>query len=236
MDSPISEPKPDEVIIQVVVSGCNPKPQRLETSRHKTFHNPKDTSLESTELGIKPELPLARRYTEAAAVPLAGLTAALGLYAPVPLVIYGAASAVGVYAVQFAASSNIHSTIAVAGKSIAYVEKFIDRSKSDPILDFQEGDDAKVKGIEKVFEGTQLLYALGAVMAEEFKVAVGWPSSKEDEVPSYIAEKLLFIGSAHKEDANFGYMFCRYLGRGLQAGWFKPQPQEMTPGGLNGIK
>lgn len=65
---------------------------------------------------------------EAAAVPLAAMTAAIGLYAklglpqpwtpatePIPLLIYGAASSVGAYAVQLARKSNIHPLICVAG-------------------------------------------------------------------------------------------------------------------------
>jgi hypothetical protein len=101
---------------------------------------------------------------EGAAIPLAALTAALGLYARLrlpepwlpasegqktPLVIYGASSAVGSYALQYAVKSNIHPIITIAGRAQAHVEKFIDRSKGDTIIDYRSGDEAVVKGIKE---------------------------------------------------------------------------------------
>src|ERR1700760_4347774 len=95
---------------------------------------------------------------EGAAIPLAALTAACGLYAklrlpepwlpatkPIPLVIYGASSAVGYYTIQFALRSNIHPLICVAGKASAHVEKLLDRSKGDTIVDYRGGNDAVVQ-------------------------------------------------------------------------------------------
>lgn len=66
------------------------------------------------------------------------MTAAIGLYLrlglpepwrpatqDLPLVVYGAASAVGSYVIQLAQRSNIHPLICVAGKSRAHVEGLI---------------------------------------------------------------------------------------------------------------
>jgi NADPH:quinone reductase len=74
---------------------------------HTTFHIPKALSFE-----------------DAATVPLAAMTAAVGLFLrlglpqpfvpaskPIPLLIYGAASAVGSYAIKLAKHSNIHPLI-----------------------------------------------------------------------------------------------------------------------------
>ena len=44
------------------------------------------------------------------------------------------------------------------------------------------------------------------------------------------------VGSVHGDDKDFGYTFFRYIGKGLQDGWFKPQPQEVQKGGLEGIQ
>lgn len=113
---------------------------------------------------------------EAAAIPLAAMTAAIGLYLrlalpepwrpatePIPLVIYGAASAVGVYAIQLARRSNIHPLICVAGRAKDYVETLIDRSKGDTIIDYRNGDEAVVAGLKKALEGRPLLHAFDAV-------------------------------------------------------------------------
>ena len=100
---------------------------------HTTFHIPASTSLE-----------------EAATVPLAAMTAAVGLFVrmqlpqpftpatkPTPLLVYGAASAVGSYAVKLATHSNIHPLICIAGHGIAHVETLIDRSKGDTVIDYR---------------------------------------------------------------------------------------------------
>ncbi|KAI1500201.1 GroES-like protein [Biscogniauxia marginata] len=212
--------------------------------QHTTFHIPKETSFE-----------------EAAAIPLAAMTSAVGLYLrlglpepwrpatePTPLVIYGAASAVGAYAVQLAQQSNIHPVICVAGNSIAHVEKLIDRSKGDTIIDYRGGDDAVVDGLKKAAGGTKLLYAFDAVseknsyinlskvLAEGSTISLVLPGKNLSEIPSYITQNTTSVGSVFNDDKDFGFIFFRYFGRGLQEGWFKAQPQEVVPGGLGGIQ
>ncbi|KAF1814683.1 hypothetical protein P152DRAFT_455728 [Eremomyces bilateralis CBS 781.70] len=104
------------------------------------------------------------------------MTAAVGLYqrlglsppwlpatTPTPLVIYGAASAVGAFALQFALKSNIHPLICVAGRGASFVESFIDRSKGDTVVDYRSGDEAVVKGIRDALQGKKLQYAYDAV-------------------------------------------------------------------------
>jgi NADPH:quinone reductase-like Zn-dependent oxidoreductase len=84
---------------------------------------------------------------EAATIPIPYLTAVIGLYfhlhlppplnptlPPTPFIIYGAASAVGAFAVKMARMSNIHSIIAVAGRGIPFVETLIDRSMRDVVI------------------------------------------------------------------------------------------------------
>ncbi|KAI0517102.1 GroES-like protein [Xylaria bambusicola] len=212
--------------------------------QHTTFHIPKHTSFE-----------------EAAALPLAAMTSALGLYLrlglpqpwvpatePIPLVIYGAASAVGSYAIQLAQKSNIHPLICVAGRSSAHVEKLIDRSKGDVILDYREGGDALVENLKKAADGRPLLYAFDAVsekgsylnlskvLAKGAKITLVLPLKDYSEIPEYIEHYLTNVGAAHKDAKDFGYVFFRYLARGLHEGWFKPQPQEVVPGGLGGVQ
>ncbi|RYP57158.1 hypothetical protein DL769_009659 [Monosporascus sp. CRB-8-3] len=210
--------------------------------QYTTFHIPKKTTFE-----------------EAAAIPLAAMTAAVGLYLrlglpepwrpatePIPLVIYGAASAVGAYSVQLAKRSNIHPLICVAGKSGSYVETLIDRSKGDTIIDYRDGDEAVVEGLKKAAGGTRLLYAfdavaehgsyinLGRVLSEGSKMTLVLPPGGDS--PVHVAASLTLVGSVHNEAKDFGFVYFRYLGRGLQEGWFKPHPQVVVPGGLAGIQ
>ena len=212
--------------------------------QHTTFHIPKSTSFE-----------------EASTIPLASMTAALGLYLtlglpqpwtpakePTPVVLYGAASAVGSYAIQLAKQSNIHPLICVAGRSIAHVEKLIDRNKGDVVVDYREGDDAVVENIKKVLGHTKLLHALdsvsekgsyrnlGKVVAPGGTITTLLPVMEQDAIPDVVAAPLTFVGSVHRDAQDFGHVYYRYITKGLRDGWFKPQPHVVVAGGLEGIQ
>ncbi|KAG4219687.1 hypothetical protein PC116_g31834 [Phytophthora cactorum] len=188
------------------------------------------------------------------------MTSAVGLYIrlglpqpwtpatePIPLIIYGAASAVGAYTIQLARKSNIHPLICVAGKSQAHVESLIDRSKGDTIIDYRDGDDAVVEGLKKAAGGSKLLYAFDAtsehnsyvniskVLAEGSKITTVLPPQNH-EFPAGVSHSLTSVGSVHSDAKDFGFVYFRYLGRGLQEGWFKAQPQVVVPGGLGGLQ
>lgn len=200
-------------------------------------------------------------FEEAAAIPLAALTAACGLNTklglpapwqptsePTPLVIYGAASAVGIYTVQLAAKANIHPLICIAGNSQDHVKKFIDPSKGDTIIDYRAGDDAVVEGIKKAANGAKLLHAydavseknsyvnLGKALADGAKITTVLPTTKDEEVRSGVSVHRTMVGSVHNEEKDLGFVYMRYFAKAMQDGWFKAQPQEVVPGGLNGIQ
>ena len=71
---------------------------------------------------------------------------------PLPLIVYGASGAVGAFAIKLAQASNIHPIIAVAGNGETYVEKLIDRSKGDTIIDYGKGNEAVVAGIKEALK------------------------------------------------------------------------------------
>lgn len=192
---------------------------------------------------------------EGAALPLAALTAACGLYAklrlpqpwlpatePTPLVVYGASSAVGYYTLQLAKRSNIHPLI----------ESVIDRSKGDTIVDYRQGDEAVVKGIRAALqEGQKLEYAFDAVSEKDSELNICQvldPQSgkitfvlpkKYESVPPGVTKTITFVGDVHGTPDDLwelGFVFSRYIARGLEEGWFKAQPQEVVPGGLEGVE
>ncbi|KAK9779771.1 putative Chaperonin 10-like protein [Seiridium cardinale] len=206
-------------------------------------------------------LPAQTSFEQGAAIPLAALTAALGLYSrlrlpepwqaakePIPLVVYGAASAVGIYTIQLALKSNIHPLICVAGKSQDHVKSFIDPSKGDTIVDYRDGDEAVIEGIRKASNGAKLLHAydavsekgsyqnLGKVLDKGSKVTLVLPGKNYDDVPEHVETTVTHVGCVHQDEKDFGFVYFRYIGRGLQEGWFKPQPTKVVPGGLAGVK
>jgi NADPH2:quinone reductase len=114
--------------------------------QHTTFHIPKQVTFE-----------------EAATIPLAAMTSAVGLYLrlglpepwspakpkdKLPILVYGAASAVGAFAIQLANLSGLHPIIGVAGRGIPFAESLIDKSRGDAIIDYRNGDEAVVSGIK----------------------------------------------------------------------------------------
>ncbi|EME46808.1 hypothetical protein DOTSEDRAFT_70696 [Dothistroma septosporum NZE10] len=215
---------------------------------HTTAHLPKETSFE-----------------EGAAIPLAALTAAVGLFArlrlpepwlpatkPTPLIIYGAASAVGSYAIQLAQRANIHPLICVAGNSRDHVEKYISRDKGDTIIDYRKGENEIVAAFQNVAQQYgKLEYAFDAVSekgsyqsickvlsTDGGRITNVLPGKKYD-VPEGVVQNLTTVGSVHgvpDDLKDFGHVYLRYIAKGLEEGWFKAQPQDIVSGGLQGIE
>jgi hypothetical protein len=44
------------------------------------------------------------------------------------------------------------------------------------------------------------------------------------------------VGCVHQDQKDLGYVYFRYLAKGLLDGWFKPHPHEVVPGGLGGLE
>jgi len=230
---------------------------------------------EATTFHIPDNVP----FEEAATIPLAGMTAALGMYQRLglplpwlpaqerlPLVVYGAASAVGAFALKLAILSNIHPIICVAGRGIPYVESLIDRSKGDTIIDYRKGNDEVVKGIKQALEsGEKLNYAFDAVTdkgsyqnlmkvmdMEKGKMAIVLARKKYEDVPESFAKFFTQVGKVHGDrypggkgekklagllgDQDFGAVMYKFFERGLAGGWFKGHPFEVVPGGLGGLE
>lgn len=212
-------------------------------------------------------LPQKTSFEEGAAIPLAALTAAVGLYAndrlnlpqpwspatePIPLVVYGASSAVGTYVLQLAIQSNIHPLICVAGKAQDHVKSMIDTSKGDTIVDYRKGDEAVVQGIKDALKGQKLQYAYDAVSEKGSIQNIakvlektgkstfvlpppgGW-DGKFAELDQK-QQSTTSVGCVHGPQKDLGFVYCRYFTRGLEEDFFRGQKQEVIPGGLDGVQ
>ncbi|KAF2263069.1 GroES-like protein [Lojkania enalia] len=212
--------------------------------QHTTFHLSKNVSFE-----------------DAATIPLAAMTAAIGLHIrlglpshwtpatePTPLVVYGGASAVGAFAIKLAQKSNIHPIIAVAGHGIPYVETLLERSKGDSIVDYRNGDDAVVQGLKQALAGRKLEYAFDAtseknsyanickVLEPTGKITLVLPGKNYEGIPETVQQSITSVGDAHGKQKDFAYAYFRLMARGLDEGWFKPHPAEVVPRGLEGVE
>jgi NADPH:quinone reductase-like Zn-dependent oxidoreductase len=199
------------------------------------------------------------------------MTSALGLYqhldlplpwkpatSPTPLLVYGGASAVGAFAIKLACLSNIHPIITVAGKGIPFVEKLIDPTKGDVIIDYREGRDTVISKIREAAAtaGKPIEHALDAVSEtstlEMIKQVIDQKSGKLTTVlpddtqaleGSQIQVTRTMVGSVHPkyspdshDDADFGEALYQFIGRGLARGSFSGHPYKVVSGGLYGVQ
>ncbi|KAM0239601.1 hypothetical protein ACHAP5_008172 [Fusarium lateritium] len=212
-------------------------------------------------------LPDATTFEEGATIPLASMTAALGVYqrlrlplpwtpatVPTPLVVNGAASAVGAFAIKFATLSNIHPIIAIAGTGIPFVETLLDKSKGDIIIDYRKGADHINEQLRKAAEKHAITYAYDTVSDEASLEMLSKVVSrengkimsiipKEDEVTQGITVLGSNCGRIHEPakegfkvgNAEFGATIYNLISLGLADGWFSPHPHEVVKGGLAGV-
>ncbi|KAJ3045925.1 hypothetical protein HDV00_006191 [Rhizophlyctis rosea] len=218
-----------------------------------TFHLPKSISFEA-----------------AATIPLAALTAAIGLFvdvqapAPydpkkpaegekVPVLIYGAGSAVGAFGAQFARLAGLKPIIGVAGASGEFVKGLVDY-----VVDYRQDEDAIVKGVEEALakEGLpgKVAYVLDAISekgsyeaiarvvdAEKGRVSHVLPPERgakdgaNFKHPGKSVGITTWVGQAHDAQKDFGYLWSRYISSLLEDGRLKTHPYEVVPGGLNGV-
>jgi NADPH:quinone reductase len=217
-----------------------------------TFHIPKTTSFEEAAA-----VPLTAMTAAVALYRRVGLpqpTSPAPKGAKTPLIVYGASSAVGVYTIQLARRSNIHPLLCVAGRACPYVETLIDRNAGDTVVDYRAGTSAIVEGLQaatgkdvKVYHAFDAVAANGSqknfipILGTGGKATFVSPAPLEDEsFPEGIEKTWTFVGDVHKEEdesaRDFGFLYSRLFGRGMQEGWLKPQRQEVVPGGLDGVQ
>ena len=83
------------------------------------------------------------------------------------------------------------------------------------------------------------------------KITLVLPWDDYKEIPSYIEKRITMVGIVHMDitpdsveskfgigsrGKDFGFVFFRFISRGLQEGWFTAHPYEVIPGGLYGIE
>lgn len=206
-------------------------------------------------------------FEEAATIPLAAATASLALFArlglPEPwlsnkpwaskprggVLVYGAATAVGSFAIKLLQKADIHPIIGIAGRGMDYVEGLLSQEKGDVVIDYRKGVSAVACAIQDAIPaGESLLYAVDAVSEKSSfdvisrvldqtagAVSIVIPM-RPDELPSTIRVEFSNVGTCHTDDQDFAFVWSRMTGRGLSEGWLKPHPHEIVPGGLEGIQ
>ncbi|ETI28577.1 hypothetical protein G647_01027 [Cladophialophora carrionii CBS 160.54] len=187
------------------------------------------------EYAIAPEhttlqIPDALNFEEASTIPLVSLTAALTLFrrqgyvAPwqagaqeenqkKPLLVYGATTSLGTYAIKLAKLAGIGPIIAIGGGSSNYVKGFLE-ARQDAFLDYRTGMASLKETVKRLTEERhlQLRNGLDAVNEHESWVQVsqmlhggarlsvfsGARKYDEEAIPKNVDIIYTFVGTAHE--------------------------------------
>jgi hypothetical protein len=129
------------------------------------------------------------------------------------------------------------------------VENLIDRRKGDTVIDYRKGCDAVIQEMQDCLRGAKLEYAFDAIseggsyetICEVLdqttgKITLIIPAQSYSDIPKSITKSVTTVASIHEDLKDFGYVYTRYFSKGLKDGWLKAHPQEVIPGGLEGIE
>lgn len=197
-------------------------------------------------------------FEDASTLPLAYMTAAIGLFkrlelplpdsAPheqIPLLIYGGSTTVGAFAIQLAKFAGLY-VVAIAGKSkdlaLAYgADEVIDyRGKSQDQLseEIAKAVGGKIRyAYDVVSEGGTLETIANAFETNGGKITYTLNYTEEQlaKLPSNITTSRTMVGTAHAEDADFAQDYYEKAGKWLEEGKLKPMKVTVVPGGLGGV-
>ncbi|KAK9324878.1 chaperonin 10-like protein [Lipomyces orientalis] len=220
-------------------------------------------------------IPDSVTFEEAATIPLTSLTAAYGLWdilglptpwrpatEDIPLLIYGASTSVGSYAIKLAKLAGIHPVIGVAGSS-AHVAL---EAGADVVVDYRNNEDIAGSIRTHLRPGQKLLYAWDTVSehgsylhvikalesglglhhsikaaeaAHESRLCLILPECSFNDIDTTKTKfGIANAAVAHGEDAarrDFAYVFYRQVAKWLQEGKFAGHRYKIVGGGLDGV-
>lgn len=242
--------------------------------RVAAFHKMMRPSGSYAEYALAPStttfhIPPGTSFEEAATIPLCAMTAALGLFSclrlPEPwvsdsevrariqqggIIVYGAASAVGAFAIKLLVHAKIHPIICVAGNGIPFVQTLIDPAKGDTIIDYRDGNTAIVRNLAaSIPAGHTCTYAYDAVSDHQSTTNIAqvldphghinllWPLGDYSNIPASVRQSKVSVAVVHEDShREFGYSWFRLFGYGLQQSWLTGHPFKVCEGGLRGVE
>ncbi|KAK5418693.1 hypothetical protein LTR06_002443 [Exophiala xenobiotica] len=227
-------------------------------------------------------IPKAMSFEEASTIPLVSLTAGITLFrrqgfaAPwdpetmgkngqQPLLVYGATTALGTYAIKLAKLAGVGPIIAIGGGSSEYLRTLL--TEDDVFLDYRTGMVQIRNDIGRIAKerNLKLLNAIDAFSASGSWVEVsqmldggrlsvfsGANEYDEARIPTRVRIVYTYVGTGHEgaykpgmpkqpaaEDAQgdvkFAEEFFIWMADMLEQGRYTGHPYEVVPGGLSGV-
>ncbi|KAH6951351.1 chaperonin 10-like protein [Fusarium avenaceum] len=253
--------------------------------RVAAFHEMKAPHGAFAEYAIAPyfttfHIPDSISYEEAATIPLAAYTSVCALFQELaipepwsplakstdkrPLLIYGASTATGAFAIKLAAAANVHPIIAVGSQRSAFVKPFLDESKGDTLVDYTEHktEEELVKAIQEAFKKAgapdgRCWKAFDSVSEDDtvklVTKAIAGPPDATGQKPKMTnilmktkvegadpSVDIVFsmVGQVHNKNENdklVGATWAAAFSRGLNEGWLTSHPYTIGKNGLEGL-
>lgn len=214
-------------------------------------------------------IPLTKLITDACTIPFSCCTAALGFYQRLnlpfptsslstivqsPLIIYGAATAIGAFSLKLAGLGTFSKIITICGQGTAFVSSL---NVATHIIDYRGND--VVSAIKLALDGDKCYHAVDAMnsptsiavlreVVEPYggKISVYLPREDYSSIPKGIFVGITYFGTVHgkqthvmeqqyPEDIDFGYSFFHMLPRWLRDGKITGHPYEILPHGLSSV-
>jgi NADPH2:quinone reductase len=97
------------------------------------------------------------------------------------LIIYGASSSLGTFAIKLARASNIHPIIAISGGSSSHLIPLLDESKGDTLVDYRIGIEEMKQMVKEKLNGLEAHHALDAISSKKTWIPVSQMLSPSTE-------------------------------------------------------
>lgn len=164
---------------------------------------------------------------------------------PTPILIWGASSTVGVYAVQLAKLAGLY-VVGIAGSNVAHAKSY----GADEVHDYRGKSTAELAAIIHNAAGGKIRHVYDAIaengtfpaiveglQPEGGKVTAVLDYTKDElaSLPSNIHYQRTFVGTAHDVDADYAKKWFARAGEWLEEEKLRPQTVKVIPGGLEGV-
>ncbi|PFH61468.1 hypothetical protein XA68_17299 [Ophiocordyceps unilateralis] len=223
-------------------------------------------------------VPAGIGFEEAATIPLAALTAGYGLFhelgLPAPwdpprsertaLIVYGASTAVGAFAIKLARAVRVHPIVAVGSSNSVFVQDYLDEAEGDALIDYRRhtSNESLATAIRDALadagvpDGRALLAFDGVSTPDTYDGVLSRAMAGEGTPRAKIVVVLPVATEGNVDDENmeltsascgqsfqgepferrFSLVFFRMLTDGLRDGWLRGHPYEVKSGGLEGVE
>lgn len=138
------------------------------------------------------------------------------------MIIYGASSSLGTFAVKLARASNIHPIIAISGSSSSHLTPLLDETKGDALVDYRAGVEEMKKVVKGKLNGLEAHHALDAISSKGTWVPVSQMLSPSTEKETTYLSVVSGANKYNEEELGKGVQIVYTYCGTVHAGAYRP--------------